>query len=75
MLAMTSAKSGCNGTNDLQATLGPNITWNEITPEMTNEPITNGLATKLPWLRESFEKNLMLDGAPRTACAKRRRRG
>lgn len=49
--------------NDLQATLGGGITWNEITIEMTDEPITNGLVTKLPWLRASFEKNLRLDGA------------
>jgi hypothetical protein len=49
--------------NDLQATLGPNITWNEITLEMTDEPITSGLVTKLPWLRASFERNLMLDGS------------
>jgi len=46
--------------DDLQATLGPGITWNEITLEMTGEPITNGLVTKLPWLRPSFEKNLTL---------------
>jgi hypothetical protein len=49
--------------NDLQATLGPNITWNEITLESTDEPITTGIRTKLPWLNEYFERNLRLDGS------------
>ena len=48
--------------NNLQATLGPNITWNEITLEMTDEPITTGIEKKLPWIPEYFEKNLRLDG-------------
>jgi len=49
--------------NDLQATLGPGITWNEITLESTNEPITTGIRTKLPWLPAYFDKNLRLDGS------------
>jgi hypothetical protein len=49
--------------NDLQATLGPNITWNEITLESTDEPITTSIRAKLPWLPEYFEKNLRLDGS------------
>jgi hypothetical protein len=49
--------------DDLEATLGPGVSWNEITLEMTDEPITNGLVTKLPWLRASFQRNLMLDGS------------
>jgi hypothetical protein len=36
--------------NDLQATLGPNITWNEITLESTDEAITKGIELKLPWI-------------------------
>jgi hypothetical protein len=44
--------------NDLQATLGPNVTWNEITLESTDEPITTGIVRKLPWLPAYFEKNL-----------------
>jgi len=48
--------------NDLQATLGPNITWNEITFESTDEPITSGIRTKLPWIEAYFQKNLLLDG-------------
>jgi hypothetical protein len=48
--------------NDLQATLGPNITWNEITLESTAEPITRGIRTKLPWLRAYVAGNLRLDG-------------
>jgi hypothetical protein len=49
--------------NDLQATLGPNITWNEITLEMTDEPVSKGIELKLPWLPAYFQKNLRLDGA------------
>ena len=49
--------------NDLQATLGPNITWNEITLESTDEPVTTGIVRKLPWLPAYFEKNLRLDGS------------
>jgi hypothetical protein len=48
--------------NDLQATLGPGITWNEITLESTDEAITTGIAMKLPWLPAYSEKNLRLDG-------------
>lgn len=36
--------------NDLQATLGPGVGWNEITLESTDEPITRGLELKLPWI-------------------------
>jgi hypothetical protein len=43
--------------NDLQATLGKNVTWNEITLEMTDEPITTGIRAKLPWLSVYFAKN------------------
>jgi hypothetical protein len=48
--------------NDLQATLGQGVTWNEITFESTNEPITGGIRTKLPWIEAYFQKNLRLDG-------------
>jgi hypothetical protein len=47
--------------NDLQATLGPNITWNEITLESTDEQVTTGIKAKLPWLPAYY--NGMLDGA------------
>jgi hypothetical protein len=46
---------------DLQATLGPNITWNEIMLESTDEPVTTGIKTKLPWIPAYSDK--MLDGA------------
>jgi hypothetical protein len=46
--------------NDLQATLGPNITWNEITLESTDEPITTGIVARLPWLPAYY--GLTLDG-------------
>ncbi|MFZ3349949.1 MAG: hypothetical protein WA268_03640 [Xanthobacteraceae bacterium] len=49
--------------NNLQVTLGPNISWNEITLEITDEPITHGIEKKLPWIRGYFEKNLQLDGS------------
>lgn len=49
--------------NDLRATLGQNVTWNEISLEMTDEPITTGIKAKLPWLPEYFAKNLRLDGS------------
>jgi hypothetical protein len=48
--------------NDLEATLGPSITWNEITLESTDEPVTTGIVRKLPWLPAYFEKNKNLDG-------------
>jgi hypothetical protein len=47
--------------NDLQATLGQDITWHEITFEMTDEPVTSGvIKSKLPWL--STDYGTMLDG-------------
>jgi hypothetical protein len=49
--------------NGLQATLGQDITWNAITLEMTDEPITTGIEKKLPWLPEYFQKNFRLDGS------------
>ena len=35
--------------NDLEATPGAGISWNEITLEITNERITKGIELKLPW--------------------------
>src|ERR1700733_455083 len=49
--------------NDLPATLGQNVTWNEVTLEMTDEPITTGITARLPWLSASFEKKLRRDGS------------
>jgi len=46
--------------NNLQATLGPDVSWNEITLESTDEPITTGILTKLPWLPAHYRG--MLDG-------------
>jgi hypothetical protein len=34
--------------NDLQATLGPGVTWNEITIESSDEPLTKGMSES--WL-------------------------
>jgi hypothetical protein len=50
-------------TNDLQATLGSGISWNEITLESTDEPVSKGIEWKLPWIPAYFEKNLRLDGS------------
>lgn len=41
--------------NDLQATLGPSITWNEIMLESTDEAVTKGIEQKLTWLPAYFE--------------------
>jgi hypothetical protein len=49
--------------NNLQATVGAGISWNEITLECSDQPITRSIEQKLPWLHEYFEKNLRLDGA------------
>jgi hypothetical protein len=46
--------------NDLQATLGPGVSWNEITLESTDEPVTLGIETKLSWIPEHYVG--MLDG-------------
>lgn len=45
---------------DLQAALGPNVSWNEITLESTDEPITKGIELKLPWIPAYHQG--MLDG-------------
>jgi hypothetical protein len=47
--------------NDLQATLGAGVSWNEVTLECTDEPISTGIVKKLPWLSAYY--NTMLDGA------------
>jgi len=47
--------------NDLQAALGPGISWNEVTLESTDEPITKGIEQKLPWIPHYY--CFMLDGA------------
>jgi hypothetical protein len=49
--------------NDLQATLGSGVTWNEITLESTDEAVTKGTELKLTWLPAYFEQNLRLDGS------------
>lgn len=47
--------------NDLQATLGPGVNWSEITLEVTNEPVTEGIEGMLPWI--PYYYCFMLDGA------------
>lgn len=44
--------------DDLSATLGPDIKWHEITLEITDEPLTAGIETKLPWLTSYYNKVL-----------------
>ncbi len=46
--------------NNLQATLGPDVSWNEITLESTDEPITTGITVKLPWIPAYY--STALDG-------------
>ncbi len=46
--------------NNLQATLGPDVSWNEITLETTDEPTTMGIKAELPWLPAYY--GLTLDG-------------
>jgi hypothetical protein len=36
--------------NDIGATLGPGVKWRQITLEITDEPVTEGIEMKLPWL-------------------------
>ncbi|WP_143099491.1 hypothetical protein [Bradyrhizobium sp. cf659] len=47
--------------NDLQGSLGTNITWNEVAIESTDEPITRGIEHDLPWIPTYFQNNLRLD--------------
>jgi len=47
--------------NDLQAALGPDVSWSKVTLEVTDEPITTGLKAKLPWLAKYLENNLRLN--------------
>jgi hypothetical protein len=49
--------------NDLQATLGTGVSWDEITLESTDEPITTEIVKRLPWLPDYFRKHLRLDGS------------
>lgn len=49
--------------HDLAATFGSDVTWNAVTLEITDEPVTRNINKKLPWLRDYFERNRQLDGA------------
>lgn len=40
--------------SDLQATLGPGVSWHKITLEITDEPLTTGIEEKLPWLKTVY---------------------
>jgi hypothetical protein len=46
---------------NLPATLGPDVSWNEITLESTDEPVTTGITAKLPWI--PAYRHRMLDGS------------
>jgi hypothetical protein len=48
---------------DLQNSLGSNISWGDLTLEITDEPITQGIQENLPWLQHYYQKNLRLDGS------------
>lgn len=45
---------------DLSATLGPNVTWADLVFEITDEPISSGIETRLPWISSYADK--MFDG-------------
>jgi hypothetical protein len=45
----------------LGSSIGPNLTWNEITLESNDEPIAKGIVRKLPWLPAYY--SAMLGGA------------
>lgn len=49
--------------NNLAETLGPNLSWDQITLEIIDEPVTRGIEQKLKWLPLHFQKNLTLDGS------------
>lgn len=49
--------------NNLAETLGPNVSWDQITLEMIDEPLTKGIDQKLKWLPLYFQRNLRLDGS------------
>lgn len=36
--------------NNLEATLGPNVSWQSMTMEATDEPLTQGIEKHLPWV-------------------------
>jgi hypothetical protein len=46
--------------SDLQATLGAGVSWNKITFEITDEPVTKDIERKLPWI--PAHRKGMLDG-------------
>jgi len=46
--------------NDLQATLGPGVSWNELTIEVVDDATTKGIEQKLPWIPYYYCS--MLDG-------------
>jgi len=45
-------------TKNLEAALGKGISWNEITLEITDEPIATGIVRNLPWLPAYRDKSL-----------------
>ncbi|QOZ55007.1 hypothetical protein XH90_29220 [Bradyrhizobium sp. CCBAU 53338] len=49
--------------HNLAATLGSDVAWSAVTLEITDEPVTRSINSKLPWLRDRFEKKRQLDGA------------
>ncbi|MDR3423680.1 MAG: hypothetical protein P4M13_01185 [Alphaproteobacteria bacterium] len=47
--------------DDLEASFGPGVKWRTRTIEITDEPLTTGIETKLPWLKTM--RDHYLDGA------------
>ena len=46
---------------DLEATFGPGVMWGPLTVEITDEKLTSGIETKLPWLK-TMPGNITLAG-------------
>jgi hypothetical protein len=38
--------------NDLAATLGPGVSWKSMTLQATDDPLTEGIEKRLPWLKQ-----------------------
>lgn len=48
--------------NDLTAPLGPSVSWQSMTMELTSDPLTKGIEKRLPWLT-TLRGNQFLDGS------------
>ena len=47
--------------NNLNATLGPGVSWRSMTLEATDEPLSQGIDEHLPWVR-AYAPNIEIRG-------------